>query len=61
MEVMFQLVIDENVQYFEIKFFVYNKIYLLDFDFRFVNKYGKYYVDNDLGEEEFYMVEDVLN
>lgn len=40
---------------------MYNKIYLLDFDFRFVNKYGKYYVDNDLGEEEFYMVEDVLN
>lgn len=61
MEVMFQLVIDENVQYFEIKIFVLNKFYFLDFDLNYISVYGKYYVDNDLGEEEFYMVEDVLN
>lgn len=61
MEVMFQLVIDENVQYFEIKIFVLNKFYFLDFDLNYISVYGKYYVDNDLGEKEFYMVEDVLN
>nr|XP_011449339.2 adenosine deaminase AGSA isoform X1 [Crassostrea gigas]XP_034314737.1 adenosine deaminase AGSA isoform X2 [Crassostrea gigas] len=61
MEAMFQSAIDENVQYFETKTSASNKLYFLDSDPNYTSAHGKHYVDNDLGEKELHIVEDVLN
>ncbi|XP_062566443.1 adenosine deaminase 2-like [Saccostrea cucullata] len=61
MEAMLQAAMDENVQYLETKVSAYNKLYFLDSDPAYESKHGKHYVDNDYGEEELHIAEEVLN
>lgn len=61
MEAMLQAAVDENVQYLEAKSSSYNKLYVLDPDSAYAKTHGKHYVDNDMGEEELHIMEEVLN
>ena len=60
MEAMFQSAMDENVQYLETKVSSYNKLYYLDSDPAYIKSNGKHYIDNDLGEKELHIVQEIL-
>lgn len=60
MDAVLQAAIDENVQYLEAKSSAYNKLYVLDRDTKYASKNGKHFIDNDYGELELKMVEEVI-
>ncbi|CAC5402467.1 CECR1 [Mytilus coruscus] len=59
-DAMLQAAIDENVQYLEAKSSAYNKLYVLDRDKKYASRNGKHFIDNNDGELELQMVEEVV-
>ena len=60
MEAMLQAAVEENVQYLETKGSSYRKLYLLDPRPDYSSHGGKRYIDNDDGEIELQLVDQVL-
>lgn len=57
---LLQQAMDENVQYLETKSSSSNKLYVLDPDRSYLGKYGKRFIDNDLGELELQFTSEVV-